>query len=64
MIILPWEGGLPMKELEEQNPHTPNIEAEVMGLVEDHFWGHIVEGSTKGLPRPRGRVLSAPPKIT
>ncbi len=64
LIIFTREWCLPMENLEQQNPQTPYIEAEVMRLVQDHLWGHVVKGPTERLSGPRRGILGTPTKVT
>ena len=55
---------VPVKNfLDSGLPHTTQSYQRVMRLVEDHLWGHVVEGSTESLPGAIGGVLSAPTEI-
>ena len=50
MVVFAGEWGLAVEEFEEEDSQAPDVQSEIMRLVQDHFWGHVVEGPTEGLP--------------
>lgn len=52
-----------MNEFVEKDSQRPDVEGVVVSFVLDHFWRHVLEGSTEGIPLLAVVRLNAPAEV-
>ena len=53
-----------MDKLVEKDTQGPDVQGVVVSLVLDHFWSHVLQGTTKSIPLLTMIRLNTPSKIT